>query len=108
MAKQRALGQTAGEADWLIGEGSSCPASMPRPLRSMSEPGTAYDDPQIGKDPQVGSMADYVNTDDDNGGVHINSGIPNRAFALAALEIGGASWEEAGKIWYDALLHGEL
>jgi Thermolysin metallopeptidase, alpha-helical domain/Thermolysin metallopeptidase, catalytic domain len=108
MAKQRALGQTAAEADWLIGEGLFMPGINAKALRSMKEPGTAYDDPQIGRDLQVGAMADYVHTDDDSGGVHINSGIPNRAFALAALEIGGASWEKAGQVWYDTLLHGGL
>ena len=108
MTKQRALGQSAGEADWLIGEGIFLAGINARALRSMSEPGTAYDDPQIGKDPQVGSMADYVNTPDDNGGVHINSGIPNRAFALLAVDLGGESWSVAGKIWYDALVSGEL
>ena len=55
----------------------------------MAAPGTAYDDPALGKDPQVGHMADYVDTTDDNGGVHLNSGIPNRAFHLAATAIGG-------------------
>ena len=40
--------------------------------------------------------------------MHINSGIPNRAFALAALELGGFSWEKAGQVWYDALTAGEL
>jgi len=74
----------------------------------MVEPGTAYDDPRIGKDPQVASMADYLDTSDDNGGVHTNSGIPNRAFALAALDIGGSSWETPGKIWYDAMTSGEV
>jgi Thermolysin metallopeptidase, alpha-helical domain/Thermolysin metallopeptidase, catalytic domain len=108
MAKQRVLGQTAAEADWLIGEGLFKPGINAKALRSMKEPGTAYDDPQIGRDLQVGSMADYVNTDEDSGGVHINSGIPNRAFALAALDIGGASWEKAGQVWYDTLLHGQL
>ena len=108
MAKQRVLGQTAAEADWLIGEGLFTPGINAKALRSMKEPGTAYDDPQIGRDLQVGSMADYVYTDDDSGGVHINSGIPNRAFALAALDIGGASWEKAGQVWYDTLVHGEL
>ena len=108
MAKQRALGQSAEVADWLIGEGLFLPGINARALRSMSEPGTAYDDPQIGKDPQVGSMADYVNTTEDNGGVHINSGIPNRAFALLAVDLGGESWSVAGKIWYDALVSGEL
>jgi hypothetical protein len=108
MAKQRALGQTAAEADWLIGEGLFTSTINAKALRSMKEPGTAYDDPQIGRDLQVGSMADYVYTDDDSGGVHINSGIPNRAFVLAALDIGGASWEKAGQVWYDTLVHGEL
>jgi Thermolysin metallopeptidase, alpha-helical domain/Thermolysin metallopeptidase, catalytic domain len=108
MAKQRILGQTAAEADWLIAEGLFKPEINARALRSMKEPGTAYDDPQIGKDLQVGSMADYVHTDEDSGGVHINSGIPNRAFALAALEIGGASWEKPGQVWYDALVNGQL
>jgi Zn-dependent metalloprotease len=108
MAKQRMLGQSAAEADWLIAEGLFKPGINARALRSMKEPGTAYDDPQIGRDLQVGSMADYVRTSDDSGGVHINSGIPNRAFTLAALGIGGASWEKAGQVWYDTLVNGQL
>jgi Zn-dependent metalloprotease len=48
-------------------------------------------------------MSGYVNTTDDNGGVHINSGIPNRAFYLAAQAIGGYAWQKAGLIWYRAL-----
>jgi len=108
MAKQRMLDQSAAEADWLIAEGLFKPGINAKALRSMREPGTAYDDPQIGRDLQVGSMADYVHTYDDSGGVHINSGIPNRAFTLAALEIGGASWEKAGQVWYDTLVNGQL
>jgi hypothetical protein len=108
MAKQRTLDQSAAEADWLIAEGLFKPGINAKALRSMKEPGTAYDDPQIGRDLQVGSMADYVDTYDDSGGVHINSGIPNRAFTLAALEIGGASWERAGQVWYDTLVNGQL
>ena len=69
----------------------------------MKAPGTAYDDPLVGKDPQPGHMDDYVETIRDNGGVHINSGIPNHAFYLAATEIGGYAWEVAGRIWYEAL-----
>jgi Zn-dependent metalloprotease len=49
-------------------------------------------------------MDDYVDTADDNGGVHLNSGIPNRAFFLVADALGGHAWERAGRIWYDALL----
>jgi Zn-dependent metalloprotease len=108
MAKQRVLGQTAAEADWLIAGGLFMPGINAKALRSMREPGTAYDDPQIGRDLQVGSMADYVQTDADSGGVHINSGIPNRAFALAALDIGGYSWEKAGQVWYDTMVSGQL
>lgn len=72
-------------------------------LRSLKAPGTAYDDPRLGRDPQPGSMDDYVRTQEDEGGVHINSGIPNRAFQLLAVELGGAAWERAGRIWYDAV-----
>jgi Zn-dependent metalloprotease len=39
----------------------------------------------------------------DNGGVHINSGIPNKAFHLAATALGGRSWERAGQVWYDVV-----
>jgi len=106
--KQRALGQSAEQADWLIGEGLFLPGVQGRALRDMRNPGTAYDDPQLGKDPQVGSMGEYVDTTDDNGGVHTNSGIPNRAFALAAIAIGGDTWAGAGKIWYAALTGGQV
>lgn len=104
--KQRLLGHRAEQADWLIGEGIFLPSVRGRALRSMSEPGTAYDDPVLGRDPQVGSMADYVQTTQDNGGVHLNSGIPNRAYQLAAVAIGGNAWEGAGRIWYAALTSG--
>jgi len=101
--KQWLLDQSAAEADWLIGEGLFLPGVQARALRDMRAPGTAYDDPRLGSDPQVGHLDDLVHTSDDNGGVHINSGIPNRAFAIAAIAIGGTSWEGAGRIWYDAL-----
>jgi Zn-dependent metalloprotease len=104
--KQRHLGQDAASADWLVGEGIFVAGINGKALRSMESPGTAYDDPQLGKDPQVGEMQDYVQTTEDNGGVHINSGIPNRAFVLAAKAVGGDSWSGAGKIWYAALTSG--
>src|SRR4051812_49693078 len=69
----------------------------------MANPGTAYDDPVLGKDPQPADMTGYVTTAQDNGGVHINSGIPNRAFYLAATALGGHAWDKAGPIWYGAL-----
>jgi len=104
--KQRHLGQDAASADWLVGEGIFLPGVNGRALRSMVEPGTAYDDPVIGTDPQVGSLADYVVTTEDNGGVHLNSGIPNRAFVIAARAIGGDTWSGAGRVWYATLVSG--
>ena len=106
--KQRLLGQSAAEADWLIGAGLFVPSIQARGLRDMARPGTAFDDPVLGKDPQVGHMDDYVVTAEDSGGVHLNSGIPNRAFHLAAVAIGGSSLEGAGRIWYDVLVSGAL
>jgi Zn-dependent metalloprotease len=103
LVKQWKLGQTAEEADWLIGAGLFTKKVKGVALRSMKAPGTAYDDPVLGKDPQPAHMKDLYEGYDDNGGVHVNSGIPNRAFYLAAGAIGGHAWDKAGKIWYTAL-----
>jgi Zn-dependent metalloprotease len=103
LVKQYSLGQTADQADWLIGADILEP-SLGKALRSMSAPGTAF-----AGDNQPATMADYKDLPDDNdphndnGGVHINSGIPNRAFFLAATAIGGNAWEKAGRIWYTTL-----
>ena len=108
-SEQRLLGQSAAEADWLIGAELFLPGvAAPRRCATWPRPGTAYDDPRLGKDPQPAHLDDYVETTDDNGGVHINSGIPNRAFQLAAVAIGGSSWAGAGRIWYDALTGGDV
>lgn len=101
--KQRLLGQSATEGDWLIGSELFLPGVSARGLRDMARPGTAYDDPVLGRDPQGEDMSGYVETEDDNGGVHLNSGIPNRAFQLAAVAIGGSAAEGAGRIWWQAL-----
>lgn len=95
-------------ADWSVGKGLFKPARLKSmSLRSMSAPGTAYDDPELGKDPQPDHMRDYKRLPKteagDWGGVHVNSGIPNRAFYLAAVAIGKPAWEVAGRIWYIAL-----
>ena len=103
LVKQYQLQQTAGQADWIIGAGLFTSNVNGVGIRSMKAPGTAYDDPVLGKDPQPATMEDYVDTTSDNGGVHINSGIPNHAFYVTAVEIGGSAWEKAGAIWYEAL-----
>src|SRR4051812_633327 len=103
LVKQFTLGQEAAAADWLIGADLRGPQFHGDALRNMRAPGTAYDDPVLGKDPQPDSMDGYVQTTDDNGGVHLNSGIPNKAFTGLAVALGGNAWDRAGAIWYDAL-----
>ena len=108
LVKQHSLGQDATAADWLVGADLLLPGVAGVAIRSMISPGTAYDDPRLGKDPQPDHMSDFVTTSDDNGGVHINSGIPNRAFALAARAIGGQAWTAAGQIWFDVLTGADI
>ncbi|HEY8590553.1 MAG TPA: M4 family metallopeptidase [Naasia sp.] len=108
LVEQRARDQDAAEASWLIGEGLFTDAVRGVALRSMAAPGTAYDDPLLGADPQPGHMDLFVHTEEDDGGVHINSGIPNRAFALAAQAVGGSAWRGVGRVWYATLTRGGL
>ncbi len=103
LAKQYALKLSAAKSDWIIGAELFTDRVRGRGIRSMKAPGTAYDDPILGKDPQPSHMRDYVQRHGDDRGVHVNCGIPNHAFYRAAIAIGGNAWEVAGKIWYRAL-----
>jgi Zn-dependent metalloprotease len=103
LTKQYKLQQEARDADWLVGADILGPTIQGEALRSMAAPGMAYNDPVLGKDPQPFHMDDFVFTQSDNGGVHINSGIPNHAFYLLAMMLGGKAWEQAGHIWYNTL-----
>jgi hypothetical protein len=103
LVKQHTRGQSADEADWLVGAELLAPDVNGVALRSMAAPGTAYDDPRLGRDPQPAHYDDYVVTTADNGGVHINSGIPNKAFHLVATTLGGYAWQRAGQIWFDTI-----
>ncbi len=100
--KQYALGQSVDQADWLVGPDIVGPG-LQTALRSMKAPGTANK-----FDHQPADMDGYVTTTQDNGGVHTNSGIPNRAFYLAATGIGGNVWDQTAKIWYAALTDARL
>jgi Zn-dependent metalloprotease len=82
-------------ADWLIGEDVFTPGTAGDGLRSMKAPGTGYKG-----DPQPGHMKDYKKMSSDNGGVHYNSGIPNKAAYEVAVRIGS---EKLAHIWYTAL-----
>jgi len=103
LVKQKLANETADQADWLIGTGLLVP-TLGNALRSMKAPGTAGP-----YDPQPDRMSHYVvlpndgEPKHDSGGVHINSGIPNRAFYLVATALGGHAWEAPGRIWYRAL-----
>ncbi|TFD08897.1 peptidase M4 family protein [Cryobacterium sp. TMT1-2-2] len=108
LVEQHVKNQSTAEASWLIGEGLFTDQVEGVALRSMKAPGTAYNDDVLGKDPQPDTMAGYVETEDDNGGVHLNSGIPNRAFYLVADALGGNAWETPGHIWYETLTGGAL
>ena len=103
LVKQYARKQTAARADWLIGAGLLTRRVHGAAIRSMKAPGTAYDDPRLGRDPQPAHMSDFVLTTEDDGGVHINSGIPNHAFYLAATAVGGYAWNAVGKVWYQVM-----
>ncbi|MBV8367672.1 MAG: M4 family metallopeptidase [Candidatus Eremiobacteraeota bacterium] len=107
LVKQRMLGQTADEADWVLGSGIYGSGIKGVGLRSMASPGSAYDDPLLGgRDPQVAHMRDYVELGTTERTAHRNCGIPNHAFYLFAKAVGGNAWDVAGHVWYDALRSG--
>ncbi|MFD8984169.1 M4 family metallopeptidase [Streptomyces sp. NPDC059564] len=107
LVKQWSLKQSAEEADWLIGADIWTPGIDADALRSMKAPGHAYNNAQFGRDPQPDRMSRFVHLPDtedgDYGAVHYNSGIPNKAFFLTAVGIGGFAWETAGRIWHESL-----
>lgn len=81
------------KADWLVGEDVYTPNKAGDGLRDMSNP-AATGDPD--------NMSKYVNTTSDNGGVHTNSGIPNKAFYLTASNANVGN-DKAAQIYYRAL-----
>ena len=81
---------TVGAADWKLGTGLASFA------RDFIQP-EAYAQPS--------TMSAYINTTQDNGGVHINSGIPNHAYYLLAVGLsgGGIGKPKSLQIFYRAL-----
>jgi Zn-dependent metalloprotease len=108
LVKQYWREETAAQSDWLIGAELFTSRVRGRGIRSMKAPGTAYDDPVLGRDPQPKHMRNLVTTSADDRGVHVNSGIPNHAFYRAAALLGGRAWEVAGRIWFHALTRGGI
>jgi Zn-dependent metalloprotease len=110
LIKQKAKNQDVNAASWLIGEDIVIPPAPNQPqtrraVRDMRNPGTAYiNDPYMGTDQQIDHIAKKYTGTKDSGGVHWNSGILNKAFAHAAITIGGYAWQELGQVWYDTML----
>ena len=90
--------------DWKMGEDVVNASAFPSgALRDLSNPNNGGS--QLGHPGwQPKHMNEYVNLpntpENDNGGVHINSGIPNKAFHSLATAIGK---EKAEQIYYKAL-----
>ncbi|GAB3994371.1 hypothetical protein GCM10028807_31980 [Spirosoma daeguense] len=86
--------------DWRLGEDVATPQVLPSgALRDLSNPNQGGK----AKDPngyQPATMSQFDNTTEDNGGVHINSGIPNFAFFKFASAIGK---DKAEQVYYRAL-----
>lgn len=89
------------QEDWRIGEEILLDGVSA--VRDMLYPGQAYDSPILGKDPQPDHMDRYAKVRHDNGGVHINSGIPNRAFALLCEKTAEPSWGRPLAMWRRAM-----
>lgn len=88
-----------GTANFLVGEDVTSPATPGDGLRNMQDPHNAFS-------PQPATMAEFNNLpnndDNDHGGVHTNSGIPNRAFFLASTAA-GMTVAKSERIWYRCL-----
>lgn len=88
--------QTAQTADWTIGASCVMGKFKGKAIRSMKAPADAA----LVMMPQPDHMSKIYKGTNDNGGVHINSGIPNKVFYLVSMEIGT---QVAAKLWFEAL-----
>ncbi len=97
MFRQWQANQTVTAADWLIGSDIMGPAAKGQGfkcLRDMANPGASH-----ALAPQPKHFSNYT----PGMGPHTASGIPNQAFYLAAMAVGGKSWDKVGKVWFKAL-----
>lgn len=94
--------QTAGQASWLIGPELFAHGLQGRALRDMLRRGPAYDDPLLGRDPQIDDASQYKRGQDP----HVTSAVTNRWFAEACLRFPDRkAWETIGPVWFDAWAH---
>ncbi|MCC7244878.1 MAG: M4 family metallopeptidase [Saprospiraceae bacterium] len=89
------------EGDWLIGEDVMQPGQNPNnALRSLQDPHNGVSSSSTWYQPK--HTNEQYNGNDDNGGVHINSGITNHAFYLFATNAAVGN-DKAEKVYYKAL-----
>ena len=92
--------RTAGRTDWLIGQ------QLGTPIRNMMNPAALTFQLREGdpRRPYPTKMSEFFYTQEDEGGVHVNSSIINRAFYLLAAGLDGAiGLRAAERIFYRAL-----
>ncbi|MGE5500197.1 MAG: M4 family metallopeptidase, partial [Syntrophothermus sp.] len=96
------FGSLVDSTNWLMGEDIFTPGTPGDALRNLSDPHNGKEAGQPGWQPA--NMSEFVELDNDEqhdwGGVHINSGIPNKAFYNV---VNGTGRWKAGQIWYRAL-----
>lgn len=93
------FGAMVDRGDWYIGDGIAIGKEALRDMRNPRNPNVIS--------PQPESMSEFVNLPNtpqgDNGGVHINSGIPNRMTYLLADGANGIGRDATEQIVYRAL-----
>jgi Zn-dependent metalloprotease len=108
MLERQLRGESA--QTWLIGEQAYTPGVAGDALRSMSNPHSAPNSGFTADDDPDHYSERYTGTGD-NGGVHINSGIANKAFYLLAVggthhrggSMTGIGADQAARIWFVAM-----
>jgi bacillolysin/thermolysin len=82
------------EGDWQMGETVFHPGGHKQPLRDIA-------DPHASNNPAT--MSEYVSTQEDNGGIHVNSTIVSHAAYLMTHGAHKLPRATVEKIWYRAL-----
>src|SRR4029077_7798740 len=91
------------KTNWILGEGISIDGT---PIRDMIHPAAGQ---------QPSNVSQLVKTSQDNGGVHINSGIVNNAMFLMTMGgkndgsgvtvSAGLGWDRSAALWYRSAFH---
>lgn len=95
MVKQWHHQQDVTQADWLLGEDILKPKAG-KAIRSLKDPGNQA--LTWKSDDQIRDFRRFKPTMD----AHTGSGVANHAFYLAAMELGGHSWDHLALVWLKA------